>query len=164
MPRDRYGASNIGTFTCRSFPRDTKASKRANPPTQTLGDLKLMNNGNNMENETSYLEIETICIYDNDVTIAANILLKDLNYSDSIYTNIFCDNEQLTDFLLEEASYISKQIFENKTKKNADGTIQIDLHDINDNKPWRVNSRFILEPVESSDYAFTCYRLKQSIK
>jgi hypothetical protein len=30
MPRDRFGASNIGTFACRSFPRDTKASKRAN--------------------------------------------------------------------------------------------------------------------------------------
>lgn len=29
MPRDRFGASNIGTFTCRTFPRDTKASKRA---------------------------------------------------------------------------------------------------------------------------------------
>jgi hypothetical protein len=30
MPRDRFGASNIGTFACRTFPRDTKASKRAN--------------------------------------------------------------------------------------------------------------------------------------
>ena len=117
-----------------------------------------------MEVETKYLEIETICIYDNDVTIAANILLKGLNYSDSIYTNIFCDNDQLTDFLLEEATLTSKQVFEHKTKKNENGTIQIDLHDINDNKPWLVNSRFILEPVDSTDYAFTCYRLKQSIK
>ena len=30
MPRDREGASNIGTFACRTFPRDSKASKRAN--------------------------------------------------------------------------------------------------------------------------------------
>jgi hypothetical protein len=30
MPRDRFGASNIGTFACRTFPRDTKAIKRAN--------------------------------------------------------------------------------------------------------------------------------------
>jgi hypothetical protein len=30
MPRDRFSASNIGTFACRAFPRDTKASKRAN--------------------------------------------------------------------------------------------------------------------------------------
>jgi hypothetical protein len=29
MPRDRDGASNIGTFACRTFSRDTKASKRA---------------------------------------------------------------------------------------------------------------------------------------
>ena len=29
MPRDRFGASNIGTFACHTFPRDTKASKRA---------------------------------------------------------------------------------------------------------------------------------------
>ena len=56
-----------------------------------------------MKAETKYLEIETICIYDNDVTIAANILLKGLNYSDIIYTNIFCDSDQLTEFLLEEA-------------------------------------------------------------
>ena len=45
-----------------------------------------------------------------------------------------------------------------------DGTIQIDLHDINNNKPWLVNSKFIIEPVDSADYAFTCYRLKQSMK
>ena len=117
-----------------------------------------------METETKYLEIETICIYDNDVTIAANILLKGLNYSDTIYTNIFCDSNQLTDFLLEEATLTSKQVFEHKTKKNEVGTVQIDLHDINNNKPWLVNSRFILEPVDSTDFAFTCYRLKQSIK
>jgi hypothetical protein len=30
MPRDRFCASNIGTFTCRTNPRDTKASQRAN--------------------------------------------------------------------------------------------------------------------------------------
>ena len=29
MPRDRFGASNTGTFACHTFPRDTKASKRA---------------------------------------------------------------------------------------------------------------------------------------
>jgi len=29
MPRDRNGALNAGTFACRSFHRDTKASKRA---------------------------------------------------------------------------------------------------------------------------------------
>ncbi|MFM7857406.1 MAG: hypothetical protein ACKO96_37175 [Flammeovirgaceae bacterium] len=28
MPRDRV-AARIGTFACRAFPRDTKASKRA---------------------------------------------------------------------------------------------------------------------------------------
>jgi hypothetical protein len=27
--RDRDGASNTGTFACRTFPLDTKASKRA---------------------------------------------------------------------------------------------------------------------------------------
>lgn len=29
MPRDSFGASNIGTFSCHTFPRETKASKRA---------------------------------------------------------------------------------------------------------------------------------------
>lgn len=117
-----------------------------------------------MKTGTKYLEIETICIYDNDVTIAANIMLKGLNYSDSIYTNIFCDNNQLTDFLLEENSLTSKRVFEHKKQKNIDDSIQIDLHDINDNKPWQVNSKFILETVDSTGFAFTCYRLKQSIK
>jgi hypothetical protein len=36
MPRDRDGASNIGTFACRSFPRDTKASKRAKKMTKFI--------------------------------------------------------------------------------------------------------------------------------
>jgi hypothetical protein len=29
MPRDRFGAWNIGTFARQTFPRKTKASKRA---------------------------------------------------------------------------------------------------------------------------------------
>ncbi len=33
MLRDRDGASNIGTFACRTFPRDTKASKKTNKQT-----------------------------------------------------------------------------------------------------------------------------------
>ncbi len=119
---------------------------------------------NNVLTETRYLEIETICIYDNDVTIAANIQLKGLNYSDSIYTNIFCDNNQLTDFLLDENTLTSKKVFENKKQMKGENGIQIDLHDINENKPWQVVSSFILEPIDSTDFAFTCYRLKQSIK
>jgi hypothetical protein len=41
MPRDRFGASNIGTFACRTFPRDTKASKRANCYHPCLRDIGL---------------------------------------------------------------------------------------------------------------------------
>jgi hypothetical protein len=44
MPWDSFGASNIGTFACRSFPRDTKASKRAKATpkvlTETANQLK----------------------------------------------------------------------------------------------------------------------------
>jgi hypothetical protein len=34
MPRGQNGHTRIGTFDCRSFPSDTKASKRANLPTR----------------------------------------------------------------------------------------------------------------------------------
>jgi hypothetical protein len=37
MPRDSFGASNIGTFACRTFSRDTKASKRAKISFITIG-------------------------------------------------------------------------------------------------------------------------------
>ncbi|MCA6380820.1 MAG: hypothetical protein IM574_03445 [Cytophagales bacterium] len=36
MPRDRYCASYIGPFACRTFPRDTKASKRARETPKVL--------------------------------------------------------------------------------------------------------------------------------
>ena len=47
--------------------------------------------------ETNFLEIETICVTNKEVTIAANILLKGFNYSEPTYTNIFCEEEKLTD-------------------------------------------------------------------
>ena len=39
MPRDRDGASNIGTFACRTFPCDTKASNRAK---HTVNDICIL--------------------------------------------------------------------------------------------------------------------------
>jgi hypothetical protein len=42
MPRGQSSGHRIGTFACRSFPRDTKASKRANLPTR---DKRRIDNG-----------------------------------------------------------------------------------------------------------------------
>lgn len=111
--------------------------------------------------ETNFLEIETICVTDKAVTIAANILLKGFNYSEPAYTNIFCEEEQLTDFLLGISNPISMEIFNSVMNKQRDitKTLQIDLHDINKNKPWAPKRKFILEPVDSSLYEFTCYNL-----
>lgn len=98
---------------------------------------------------------------DNDVTIAAN-LQADRPSSKTTYTNIFCDKEQFVDFLLEENSLLAKAIFENlkENKVNEYGTWQIDIQDINDNKPWTPKAKFKLEPVDSDDYEFNCYKLK----
>jgi hypothetical protein len=44
MPRDKFCASNIGTFACRTFPRDTKASKRAKTPTMNQRLINIIKN------------------------------------------------------------------------------------------------------------------------
>jgi hypothetical protein len=53
MPRDRFGASNIGTFACCTFPRDTKASKRANLGSENSGEYAF-----------KQIELELNLIYD----------------------------------------------------------------------------------------------------
>lgn len=112
-------------------------------------------NQTNMERQS--IELETICIVDNDVTIAAN-----LQPDKPIYTNIFCDKDQFVDFLLEENNLIAKKIFDSlkENKINEHGAWQIDIQDINDNKPWTPKTKFKLEPVDSEDFEFVCYRLK----
>ncbi|WKZ58820.1 MAG: hypothetical protein QY309_13185 [Cyclobacteriaceae bacterium] len=106
--------------------------------------------------ERQLIELETVCITDNDVTIAAN-----LQADKPIYTNIFCDKDQFVNFLLEENSLIAKKIFDSlkENKINEHGAWQIDMQDINDNKPWTPKTKFKLEQVDSEGYEFICYRL-----
>ncbi len=108
------------------------------------------------------IDIETICLIDEDVTIACGLLNKDGQGDNSTYTNIFCNKRQFIDILLEEKSEIAKTVFENlwKPKFNEYGTMQIDIQDINNNKTWIPSVEFHIEPVDSEDYEFECYRLK----
>ena len=107
--------------------------------------------------ERQLIELETICIVDNDVTIAAN-----LQTDKPTYTNIFCDKDQFVDFLLEENTLLAKKIFDSlkENKINEYGAWQIDIQDINDNKPWTPKAKFKLKPVDSDDYEFICYKLE----
>jgi hypothetical protein len=74
MPRDRFSASIIGTFACRSFPRDTKASKRANKHKGVQKfDTQEIRLGSN-EKETTYL-LDTRVVIQEKIVILENILI-----------------------------------------------------------------------------------------
>ena len=55
MPRDRVVATRIGTFACRTFHRDAKASKRANLP--TLKSVKEVTSVNDNRNRYIYIKL-----------------------------------------------------------------------------------------------------------
>ena len=110
--------------------------------------------------QTSFAEVESIFVTKDGVTVAASIMLKGFNYSEPAYTNIFCSAEQLTELLLCESSSISSQVLL-QIANNIDKSeqLEIHLHDLNDNRPWKLRTKMILEPVESATYGFTCYDL-----
>ena len=108
------------------------------------------------------IDIETICLIDEDVTIACGLLDKGEQGDKPTYTNIFCNKRQFIDILLEEKSEVAKTVFENlwQPKFNEYGAMQIDIQDINNDKTWVPSAEFDIEPVDSEDYEFECYRLK----
>ena len=105
--------------------------------------------------KTEYLEIESIILTGDAVTIAATVMLKGLNYPESAYTNIFCDRSSLMRLMQAEPSSISKLEIE----QSADEVIQIDSEDSDGKKPGKPGFTLTLEPVDSSPYGFACYDL-----
>jgi hypothetical protein len=108
------------------------------------------------------IDVETICLIDEDVTIACGLLNKKEIDGKPTYTNIFCSREELVDILLEEKSTVAKTVFEQlwTPKFNEYGAMQIDIQDVNNNKTWIPTFEFNIEPVDSRDYEFECYKLR----
>ncbi len=50
------------------------------------------------------IDVETICLMNEDITIACGLLNKKESDGKPTYTNIFCSREELIDILLEEKS------------------------------------------------------------
>jgi hypothetical protein len=112
-----------------------------------------------MNKET--IDVETICLIDEKITIACGLVNKNESDGKPTYTNIFCSREELIDILLEEKSTVAKTVFEHlwTPKFNEYGVMQIDIQDINNDKTWIPTFEFKIEPVDSEGYEFLCYRL-----
>lgn len=115
---------------------------------------------------TKYLGIESIIIqYYDQVTIACNVMLEGDNYSEPIYTNIFCDYYQLKRLLTLDKSELGNIISATVTKefveKNGEN-IQIDLPDYLEPKrpDWQFPQTVNLVQEINEDIPFQCYRLK----
>lgn len=107
--------------------------------------------------KTNYFEIESIIAQGTDVTIAANITLEGILYSEPVYTNIFCSRDQLTDWMQKDGSPVAQEML--AFFKDGEERVQADLEDYNENRRWKPHGRVWLEPVPSPDSAFACYNL-----
>ena len=116
--------------------------------------------------KTRYLGIETIIILSYDkITLACNVMFEEENYSEPIYTNIFCDYYQLRRLLNKDISELGNKIKNEVVARfiqEKGENIQIDLPDYLDNRQvdWRypltVNLR---KDIHNDDIPFQCYRL-----
>ena len=113
-----------------------------------------------------YFEIESIIIlYYDQVTIACNLMLDGENYSEPIYTNIFCDYYELKRLLTLDKSDLGNKISAVVTKefveKNGEN-IQIDLPDHLDNRQegWKFPLTVNLTKDINDNIPFQCYRFQ----
>lgn len=114
--------------------------------------------------KTKYLGIESIAIlYYDQVTIACNVMLEGENYSEPIYTNIFCDYYELRRLLNKDESELGnkiKTLVINRFIQDNGENIQIDLPDYLDNRQldWRFPVSMNLKKDVNEAIPFQCYR------
>ena len=110
--------------------------------------------------------IESIIIlYYDQVTIACNIMLDGENYSEPIYTNVFCDYYELKRLLNMDKSDLGHKISATVTKEFVERkgeNIQIDLPDYLDNRQadWKFPVTVNLTKDMNDDIPFQCYRFQ----
>ena len=116
---------------------------------------------------TKYLGIESIIIlYYDQVTIACNVMFEGENYSEPIYTNIFCDYYELKRLLNLDNSALGIKITDAVTNRfvNEKGeNVYIDLPDYLDSRQpdWKFPSRVKLTRDNlNDDIPFQCYRIQ----
>ena len=115
---------------------------------------------------TKYLGLESIIILNPDkITIATNVMFEGLNYDQPVFTNIFCDYNQLKWLLNLDKSELGNKILTNVTerfiKMNGEN-IQIDLPDYLDNRQvdWKFPIPVNLTKDINDDIPFECYRFQ----
>ena len=113
---------------------------------------------------TKYLGIESIVIHYNRVTIACNVMLDGENYSEPIYTNVFCDYYGLRRLLNKDDSELGnkiKNVVVDKFIQEKGENIQIDLPNYLDDRrlDWKYPLRVKLMKEIQEDIPFQCYRL-----
>ncbi len=116
--------------------------------------------------KTNYLGIESIIILNGEqVTIACDVMLEGENYSEPIYTNIFCNYYELRRLLNLDNSELGNKIKDVVVSKfiEAKGeNIQIDLPDYLENKQldWKYPIKVNLKKDIKNHIPFQCYRFK----
>lgn len=116
--------------------------------------------------KTKYLGIESIIIlYYDQVTIACNVMLEGENYSEPIYSNIFCDYYELRRLLNLDNSELGNKIKDvvvsNFIEANGEN-IQIDLPDHLENKQldWKYPIKVNLKKDFNDEIPFQCYKFE----
>ncbi|MEI6596011.1 MAG: hypothetical protein WCO28_10650 [Bacteroidota bacterium] len=112
--------------------------------------------------KTKYIGIESICIINNSrVTIACNIMFEGKFYDEPIYTNIFCDDDQLLKFLELEKSPLCEKIFLDIKIEGIfsdDNFFQVDIPQYFFNqKEWKFETMVNLKISENKEIPFECY-------
>lgn len=116
--------------------------------------------------KAKYLGVESIIIlYYDQVTIACNVMFEGENYSQPIYTNIFCDYYELKKLLNLDNSDLGIKIRDVVTTRfvNEKGeNIHIDLPDHLDNRQsdWKFPLTVNLTKDINDEIPFQCYRFQ----
>ncbi len=114
--------------------------------------------------KAKHFGLESICIISKaKVTLACNVMFEGNNYSEPIYTNVFCDLSQLISLLNTEEPSLLKAVkieIKKQIQSLTRTTIQIDLPDfINGKQEWIFPGALTLIKANTNDIPFQCYTL-----